>query len=148
MIKKILCAVDFSEYTEEVVAYALEVSKRFDAELHLIHVIPLVACIAPYETFLLPEHMLEMERNMDREAEEQFERLLKRLHHPAKKVVRKGIAFLEIVEYAREEGIDLIVVGTHGRTGVQHMLIGSVAEKVVRKSPCPVLTVRPRSSLR
>lgn len=144
MIRKILCAIDFSEYTEEVLAYACEIAKRFDAELHLIHVIPLVAYIAPYETFLLPENMLEMERSMDKEAEEQFEKVLSTLEVQAKKILRKGIAFAEIVEYARNEGIDLIVVGTHGRTGVQHILIGSVAEKVVRKSPCPVLTVRPR----
>lgn len=59
------------------------------------------------------------------------------------RVIRMGTPFVEIVRYAKEKEIDLIVMGTHGRTGVVHALIGSVAEKVVRKAPCPVLTVRP-----
>ncbi len=58
------------------------------------------------------------------------------------KVVRQGPPFLEIVRYAQEANIDLIVLGTHGRGGLAHMLLGSVAEKVVREAPCPVLTVR------
>jgi nucleotide-binding universal stress UspA family protein len=64
----------------------------------------------------------------------------------AKRVTRsviRGTPFVEIVRYAREQNVDLIVMGTHGRTGLEHALIGSVTEKVVRKAPCPVLTVRP-----
>ena len=57
--------------------------------------------------------------------------------------VDTGVPFLEVIRYAREHDIDLIVLGTHGRTGLVHMLMGSVAEKIVRKAPCPVLTVRP-----
>ena len=58
--------------------------------------------------------------------------------------VRTGVPFLEIIRYAKELEIDLIVLGTHGRTGLAHVLLGSVAERVVRKSPCPVLTVHPK----
>jgi nucleotide-binding universal stress UspA family protein len=58
------------------------------------------------------------------------------------RVIRQGPPFLEIVRYAKETAIDLIVIGTHGRTGLAHVFMGSVAEKVVRKSPCPVLSVR------
>jgi nucleotide-binding universal stress UspA family protein len=58
--------------------------------------------------------------------------------------LRTGSAFVEIVRYAREEEIDLLVMGTHGRGAIAHMLLGSVAERVVRKAPCPVLTVRQR----
>jgi nucleotide-binding universal stress UspA family protein len=58
--------------------------------------------------------------------------------------LRRGAAFVEIVRYARDEGVDLITIATHGRTGLRHALFGSVAEKVVRKAPCPVLSVRPR----
>ena len=57
--------------------------------------------------------------------------------------VRVGTPFLEIVRYAKETAIDLIVIGTHGRSGLAHVLLGSTAEKIVRKAPCPVLTVRP-----
>jgi len=63
---------------------------------------------------------------------------------PTKKIIRTGVTFVEIIDYINEEGIDLVVMGTHGRSCIEHMLIGSVAEKVVRKSPCPVLTVRPK----
>jgi nucleotide-binding universal stress UspA family protein len=59
------------------------------------------------------------------------------------RVCRQGTPFLEIVRYAKEHEMDLIVLGTHGRSGLAHVLMGSVAERVVRKSPCPVLTVRP-----
>jgi nucleotide-binding universal stress UspA family protein len=57
--------------------------------------------------------------------------------------IRTGVSFVEIVEYVRTEGIDLVIMATHGRGGLQHIIIGSAAEKVVRKSPCPVLTIRP-----
>jgi nucleotide-binding universal stress UspA family protein len=62
---------------------------------------------------------------------------------PAIREIRIGVPFLEIIRYAKEQDIDLIVVGTHGRSGLSHVLLGSVAERVVRKAPCPVLTVHP-----
>ena len=70
---------------------------------------------------------------------------MKKIDIPAKKVIRTGAAFVEIIDYARSESMDLIIIGTHGRTGLEHILIGSVAERVIRKAPCPVLTVRPKS---
>ncbi len=62
---------------------------------------------------------------------------------PVIREVRVGAAFMEIIEYARFKEIDLLVIGTHGRSGLMHVLMGSVAERIVRKSPCPVLTVKP-----
>ena len=62
---------------------------------------------------------------------------------PIVREVRVGAAFMEIIDYARGNEIDLIVIGTHGRSGLMHILMGSVAERIVRKSPCPVLTVKP-----
>jgi nucleotide-binding universal stress UspA family protein len=62
---------------------------------------------------------------------------------PVVRAARVGAAFLEIIEYVREQEIDLVVIGTHGRSGLMHILMGSVAERIVRKSPCPVLTVKP-----
>ena len=58
-------------------------------------------------------------------------------------VIRSGMPFLEIIRFAREQSVDLIVIGTHGRSGVEHIIFGSTAEKVVRKAPCPVLSVKP-----
>jgi len=144
MFKKVLCAVDFSEFTNQIVAYALEVAKRFDSELHLIHVIPNLNYFTPYESFLTPENLVAIERNIEGEVEKDFDKIIKKLDMPVKKAIKTGVTFVEIIDYIKTEGIDLVVIGTHGRSGIEHILIGSVAEKVVRKSPCPVHTIRPK----
>lgn len=144
MFKKVLCAVDFSEFTNQIVAYASEVAKRFDSELHLIHVIPNLNYFTPYESFLTPENLVAIERNIEGEVEKDFDKIIKKLDMPVKKAIKTGVTFVEIIDYIKTEGIDLVVIGTHGRSGIEHILIGSVAEKVVRKSPCPVLTIRPK----
>jgi nucleotide-binding universal stress UspA family protein len=147
MFKKILCAIDFSEFTDDIVNYAVNITKKFDAELHLIHVIPNLNYFTPYESFLTPENLVAMERNMEGQVEKDFGKLMQKIDMPARKVVRTGVTFVEIIGYINEEGIDLVVLGTHGRSGIEHILIGSVAEKVVRKSPCPVLTIRPKGKV-
>lgn len=144
MFAKILYPVDFSNYAEEILEYAVAIATRFNSELHLIHVIPNLNYFTPYESFLTPENMVAIERNIEEEVEAEFDKLMKKLGIPARKVVKTGVTFVEIIEYVKEAGIDLVVMGTHGRSGIEHVLIGSVAEKVVRKSPCPVLTVRPK----
>ena len=144
MFKKILCPVDFSKFTEEVITYAADIAKHYGAELHVLHVIPNLTYFTPYESFLTPENLIAVEKNIQDEVERDFGKILKRIDMETKKVVRTGVAFVEIIDYAKSEGIDLIVMGTHGRSGIEHILIGNVAEKVVRKSPCPVLTIRPK----
>lgn len=143
MFKKILCPVDFSEFTENIVSYAVEIAKRFDAEIHLLHVIPNLNYFTPYESFMTPENLIAIEKNIEREVEKDFEKITKKIDIPFKKAIKTGVAFVEIINYIKEESISLVVMGTHGRSGLEHILIGSVAEKVVRKSPCPVLTIRP-----
>lgn len=145
MFKKILCPIDFSEFTDETLLYALDIAKKYDAELHLIHVIPNLNYFTPYESFFTPENLIVVEKNMEAEVNKDFEDIMKKIDVPVKKVVKNGAAFVEIIDYAKSESIDLIIIGTHGRTGLEHILIGSVAERVIRKSPCPVLTVRPKS---
>jgi len=144
MFKKILYPIDFSEYTDEITGYAVSVAKKYDSELHLLHVIPNPNYFTPYESFLTPENLIAIERNIEKEIEKNFDKVIKEIDMPTKKIIRTGVTFVEIIDYINEEGIDLVVMGTHGRSGIEHMLIGSVAEKVVRKSPCPVLTVRPK----
>jgi len=145
MFKKILCPVDFSEFTDEILEYALDIAKKYDAELHLIHIIPNLNYFTPYESFFTPENLVVVEKNMETEVNKDFDDLMKKIAVPAKKIIKNGTAFVEIIDYVRKESIDLVVMGTHGRTGLEHILIGSVAERVVRKAPCPVLTVRPKS---
>ncbi len=144
MFKKILCPVDFSEFTKDVVAYAADISRQYGAELHVLHVIPNLTYFTPYESFLTPENLVAMEKNIQDEVDRDFKKVLSAVGIDVRKVVRTGVAFVEIIDYAKTEGIDLIVMGTHGRSGIEHILIGNVAEKVVRKSPCPVMTIRPR----
>jgi nucleotide-binding universal stress UspA family protein len=144
MFKKIVCPVDFSEFTDDIVKYAANVAKKYDAELHLFHVIPNLNYFTPYESFLTPENLILVEKNIEKEVEKDFEKIIKGIDTPVKKVIKTGVTFVEIIDYIKEENIDLVVMGTHGRSGIEHILIGSVAEKILRKSPCPVLIIRPK----
>ncbi|MBI3860577.1 MAG: universal stress protein [Planctomycetia bacterium] len=144
-IKKILFGTDFSECAKAAQDYAAQFAEQFHAELHLLHVLPDVAMMMPD-----PGTALSLPQNYMLDIKNEAERSLGKLLPDAAKAgvtivrsVRMGNPFVEIVKYAEETGIDLIVVGTHGRGALMHVLMGSIAEKVVRKSPCPVLTVRP-----
>lgn len=142
MIKKILCPVDFSEPSELAVKYAASLASLFGAKLHLLHV---VEHLHGHEHFLIlaltPQEIAE---KMKTQAQEQLSRFTSHLDEGSEieAEVREGKAFVEIIKMAREESIDLIVMGSHGRTGLPHILIGSVAERVIRKAPCPVLIVK------
>ncbi len=145
-IKRILVPTDFSEFSQHAVRYGCELAQRFSAELHLLHVAQDALPIIPEAGMLTVSHGEYMAHLLA-----SAERLLKEVPDPssysgpvAARVVEVGVPFVEIIRYAREQEIDLIVLATHGRTGLVHMLMGSVAEKVVRKAPCPVLTVRPK----
>jgi nucleotide-binding universal stress UspA family protein len=137
-LKRILVPTDFSECSGAAVTYATALARAFDAELHVLHVPEHPGEAAETE---FPIGLFE---NMQNAA---HDRLGKLLSDEDQRVLRTqfamriGSPYGEIVRYAQERDIDLIVMGTHGRGFVAHMLIGSVAEKVVRKAPCPVLTV-------
>jgi universal stress protein A len=144
MFKKILVPLDFSDYTDEIMNVAVQIAEKFGSTMHLLHVIPNMDYFTPYESFLSAENLVSIQRDIEREVEKDMEVVVKKLKDiPVAKTIHAGVAFLEIVNYVRTENIDLVVMGTHGRGGLEHILIGSVAEKVVRKSPCPVLTIRP-----
>ena len=145
-IRRILFPTDFSEQAKEAQKYAMALADRFGAELHLLHVVPEVAMPLPDSTtsWTLPAADLKLQVEA---AERQLLHDLgpdwaeeRRTVHTA--VV--GNAVEEIVKYAKEHEIGLIVIGTHGRTGLSHLLLGSVAEKLVRLATCPVLTVHPQ----
>jgi nucleotide-binding universal stress UspA family protein len=145
-LKRILYPTDFSELTMVALPYARELADAFDAELHCIHVVddayqywsamgPESIPVGP-----APETMLELGRNrMDKLCAEHLTGLKREpITH-----VTMGRPFADIIAYAREKEIDLIVLATHGRGAIAHVLLGSTTDKVVRKAPCPVLTVRP-----
>jgi universal stress protein A len=146
-ISKILVATDFSDDSNYALSYAVEMAQRFSAELIVLHV----------DQPLAPVMVSELNPGLDlgamnRIAEEQrllalreVDKTVDRLREKQLRVrglLRVGAPFLEIVTNAQSENVDLIVIGTHGRSGLAHVLLGSVAERVVRKTHCPVLTVR------
>lgn len=144
-LERILFPTDFSECGRAAEKYAQALAERFGAELHILHVLADVAMMLPEPASALslpPNYLLDMKR----EAEQALDKVLADKAGGGLRIVRAtrmGNTFAEIIDYADEKNIDLIVVGTHGRGAVAHMLLGSVAEKVVRKAHCPVLTVRP-----
>jgi len=143
-LKQILVPTDFSEPSAVALKYARAFATTFGASLHLLHVIETSALFTavPDGVFLLTENLWEQ---VEHNARTQLVALLpedEQKAYQARQVTRQGSPFVEIVRYAREQDIDLIIMGTHGRGPIAHMLLGSVAEKVVRKAPCPVLTVR------
>jgi len=142
-IRRILFPTDFSEYADHAWSYALTFAQEFDAEVHLLHVVaPPPRLAEAYAVNFDPEKMIkalagEANTSMDRMVEAAKSRGL--IFH---REVRVGVDFREIIDYVAKHDIDLVVMATHGRTGLAHALLGSVAEKVVRKSPCPVLTIK------
>lgn len=142
-IKKILCSTDFSEPSYEGLKYAIEMASHFGAELCVVHVVPVVPSLPPNPNFVF--EVPEYERALHAEAEQKL-RELKEQQIPkeikARTVIGHGDAGNEIVRLAEDEGADLIVIATHGETGWRYFIFGSVAEKVARLAPCPVLSVR------
>ena len=140
-IKNILCPVDHSDCSKEALKYAVSFAIKDNSKLYLLHVIdirtfdesinamtpqiPDDKTLAQLKTKLLDCIPEEMRDDMNVEA-----------------LVVQGIPFVEIISTAKRNDVDMIVLGSHGRTGISHMMMGSVSEKVVRKAPCPVLTVR------
>ncbi len=141
-IKKVLCPTDFSEAAGQGVAAGADLAARYQAEVYLVHVVPVVPSLPPDPNYLLA--VPEYERALHVEAERQLEKQAAELEATGLVVhtrIGHGSAGTEIVRLAAEEDVDLIVIATHGATGWQHAMFGSVAEKVVRLAQRPVLTV-------
>jgi nucleotide-binding universal stress UspA family protein len=139
---KILVPLDFSAHSREALEYAAELARRYEASLTLVHAYQTVA-------YALPEGFVLYTPAQFANALTEFEKQLtaakgEALRAGATRVetrMLQGDVASEVVQLAKEGGYDLIVMGTHGRTGASHLLMGSIAEKVVRRAPCPVLTV-------
>jgi len=142
-IKKILVPTDFSANADKGIDYACTMAKTFGAAVIVLHVSAPPFYQAGYG--ISPETITEMQQNIEQAIEEQLEKVRERLSGSAAEVTvrtTEGIAAVEIVETAKREGVDLIIMATHGHTGVKHFFLGSTTEKVVRTAACPVLTVR------
>jgi universal stress protein A len=143
-INRILVPIDFSDHSKRALEYAIPFAEQFTASIDLIYVVEPTMYPADFSFGQVGFPNVEDELRK-RGAEELDELIGNEIagRIPAIKVIRTGKPFYEIDQYAEETGIDLIIISTHGHTGVDHILFGSTAEKVVRHAPCPVLVVRP-----
>ena len=140
-LKKILCPVDHSECSYLALKYAISLALKDEAKLYLMHVIDSrlydteIYKLSPYKLNEIDESRIrtDLMKSLPEGTMDVLE---------VETIVVKGVPFNEIINAATEINVDLIVIGTHGRTGLSHVMLGSVAEKVVRKALCPVLTVR------
>src|ERR1017187_4328722 len=144
-IKNILVATDFSECSDAALTYGRALARTFGARLHVLHVVEMLRAdgftVGGYVT-AIPQLQAELEES----ERQRLESLVSDddRHSLGARTALKSVdtPAHAVVEYAKNENIDLIVVGTHGRRGISHVVMGSVAEKVVRTALCPVLTVR------
>ena len=146
-IRTILAPTDFSPHAEKAVRYACGLAERLGAELHLLHVLSEIVPAGPdpmLAPVLPPEYYAETEAAVARDARRRCSTRRGARPTSVETAVRWGSPVEAIVDYAAEHAIDLIVIATHGRTGLSHVLLGSVAERIVREAPCPVLTIRDR----
>lgn len=142
-LKKILVPVDFSEHSKKALRYALSFARQFNAHLELIYVVE--PTIYPSDFGFGQVGFPDVEKELHEKASQELRALIAAdvpTHVRTTSVVSTGIPFVEITTYAKAENIDLIIIATHGRTGVEHILFGSTAEKIIRKAPCPVLVIR------
>lgn len=141
-LKKILCPIDFSACSIHALSYAIDLSIKNKASLYLIYVM---------ETHVNDARDILKQIDLlldDTQIDNLKIRLISLIPDNIQKsitietIVVKGIPYVEIIKTSKDKQIDLIVMGTHGRTGLEHILIGSVAQRVIQKAPCPVFSIR------
>ena len=147
-IKKIICPTDFSEPSYEALKTAIEMAIHFSAELIAVHVVTPIPFIPIHDdpsSFNLPLYEKEMEASAQKSLDEVFrEKIPKSVHR--RTMVIQGDPATQIVRLADDENADIIVIATHGLTGLRKFMFGSVTEKVIRLATCPVLSIRVPSS--
>ena len=142
-LKRILVPTDFSESAHHALRYAISLAQEFHAEIALLHVVEDVA--VGYASDLFPVPMAEVFQEISSFARKEIAALATEVRShgvEARESVIQGKPSAEILRIAREDAVDMIILGTHGRGVLDHALFGSTTERVVRKAPCPVLTCR------
>lgn len=142
-ITKILCPIDFSKHSQVALEHAESIAAKFGAELIVAHIVEPV--LYPVAYGLPPVAPVNYEENAKKSAAKALAPIVEGISRrgvPARALVDSGAASMRICDIAEEQGVSMVVVATHGYTGIRHVLLGSTAERVVRKCPCPVLTVK------
>lgn len=144
-IRRIVCPTDFSPTARHACDYAAELARSFGAELVLLHVIPELNY--PTRSFGMAVAFPHLREELHQRSRDELAAEAKRFDPSLKVVteVRDGISHEQVLDCAKAHQADLIVMGTHGHTGLAHMVLGSTAERVVRMADCPVMTVRSKS---
>jgi nucleotide-binding universal stress UspA family protein len=142
VLDRILVPVDFSDNSKKALQYAIPFAEQFKASITVLYVVE--PAVFPSDFGFGQMSFPDVEREMVDKAETELRKIVDELRTSVTivPVVLSGIPFVEVTGYADENDIGLIILATHGRTGVEHILFGSTAEKIIRKSPCPVLVVR------
>lgn len=142
-LRNILCPIDHSKHSESALKYAIAFALKDKAKLYLMHVLDSRTheeAEGVSELMAIDEKGLsELKDKLEKSVPEEIRGEIK-----YEALVSLGVPFDEIVRVANEKSIDLIVMGTHGRTGLSHVMLGSIAEKVMRDAPCPVMIVKYR----
>lgn len=144
-IKRILVPIDFSDDSLNALAYARDFAKPFGAELQLLYVVEPIYYATPADMYATSPNLTVLLDEQRRAGKQQLARIaadLEKKGQPVRSLLKTGSPAQVIVDTAKSGRADMIIMATHGRTGLAHMLMGSVAEKVVRNAACPVLTVR------
>jgi nucleotide-binding universal stress UspA family protein len=148
--KKILVPVDFSDGSAAAVQHAVTLAKNLQAEVDIVHAFDVPTFIPPHVVVMMGEVDAPLSEHAERHAKEQLEEFIHKMNIPEgvkwSSRVLLGPPAVTVLEAAEQGKHDLIVMGTHGRTGLPRLVMGSVAEKIVRNSSCPVLTVRADAS--
>jgi nucleotide-binding universal stress UspA family protein len=142
--KKVLFCTDFSKISDCAFDYAFGIAKRDEAVLYILHVIPPAPPLYGYSSFISKEQLNKIEADNQKYLEKMFnDKYLNHIKDKAKVkiVTESGREDEKILEFVQKEKIDILVIGTHGRTGMEHAFLGSVAEKVIRRSPIPVFVI-------
>jgi nucleotide-binding universal stress UspA family protein len=142
-LRRILVPIDFSDHSKKALQYAIPFAEQFKSSIDLLYVVE--PTIYPADFSFGQVGFPSVEDELRQRGAEELQALMRNeigTRVDSRFAVKTGKAFNEIDQYAKEEGIDLIIIATHGHSGMEHVLFGSTAEKVVRYAPCPVLVVR------
>ena len=139
---RILCATDLSEFSNSAALYGAAIAKEFKAQLTLCTVVD-VPTVHLQDSGMVTS--IELMQNLHTYGREQLEHLRTTLDYPAEIMVEEGLPAETLVGLVREQRMDLLITATHGRSGLGRVFMGSVAESVLRRAPCPVLAVKPRA---
>ncbi|MCK5680144.1 universal stress protein [bacterium] len=139
LIKKVLALTDGSQNSRSALRYAVEICRNFEASLHLLSV---VEDMPSYVNLEVGSEFVSKVQETIRKEVVDCSGYCETSGISCEGEIRHGVPYEEIIGYAKEIDADLIVMATHGHTGISHILLGSVAEKIVRHAPCPVLTTR------